>query len=193
MAEPSNPSPEQVITKENLFVITGGPGAGKTTIIQELQRRNFVTVPEIARQIIQEQVLTNGNALPWADTGTYTELMLSRSIDSFLALDSCCVPAFCDRGIPDTLCYARIIKYPGIRTVELACQQFRYNRRVFLLAPWKKIYKTDTERKQTFAEAIQVYQQMKRVYAECDYQVCEVPIGPVSARTDFILRLAETP
>ena len=39
---------------QNLFIITGGPGAGKTTVLTELQRLGFTCVPEVARQIIQE-------------------------------------------------------------------------------------------------------------------------------------------
>jgi predicted ATPase len=51
----------------NLFVISGGPGAGKTIILLELARLGFRYVPEVARQIIQEQIQSGGKALPWAD------------------------------------------------------------------------------------------------------------------------------
>jgi len=51
----------------------------------------------------------DGDALPWSDCGRYARLMLERSIASFRN----CTPAskitFCDRGIPDTLCYLRLI------------------------------------------------------------------------------------
>ncbi len=67
----------------NLYILTGGPGAGKTTILAELENRGFRTVPEIARQLIQEQVQADGNALPWGDKKRYAKLMLERSIISF--------------------------------------------------------------------------------------------------------------
>ena len=38
----------------NLYVITGGPGSGKTTVLAELERQGFRCAPEVARQIIQE-------------------------------------------------------------------------------------------------------------------------------------------
>ena len=47
-----------------LVVVSGGPGAGKTTLLLELERRGFCCVPEVARQIIQEQVRDEGDALP---------------------------------------------------------------------------------------------------------------------------------
>jgi predicted ATPase len=33
----------------HFFVITGGPGAGKTTLLQELQKRFFTVIPEVAK------------------------------------------------------------------------------------------------------------------------------------------------
>jgi len=37
------------------YVITGGPGTGKTTLIHELQQQRYAIVPEAAGQIIQEE------------------------------------------------------------------------------------------------------------------------------------------
>jgi len=176
-----------IVDNENLFVITGGPGVGKTAVLQELERQGYTVVAEVARQIIQEQVRTKGNALPWGDTKSYTEMMLSRSIESFLALNQTSFPTFCDRGIPDVLCYARIIKFLDASEIESACRRFRYNRRVFMLPPWEEIYRTDTERKQSFDEAVAVYEQMVRVYEDCGYKISEVPRASVELRSEFIL------
>ncbi len=51
----------------NLFIITGGPGSGKTTLLAELEKRGFQCVSEVARIIIQQQIVSKGNALPWDD------------------------------------------------------------------------------------------------------------------------------
>jgi predicted ATPase len=73
-----------LLSSSHLFVITGGPGSGKTTLLKELDRRGYPCVPEVARQIIQEQVAAGGSALPWGDLALYAKLMLERSIQSFL-------------------------------------------------------------------------------------------------------------
>jgi len=36
---------------DHFFVVTGGPGAGKTSLITELARRGFHTIPESGRAI----------------------------------------------------------------------------------------------------------------------------------------------
>ncbi len=44
----------------NFYIITGGPGVGKTTLLEELKNRNYQIVPEIARELIKEQQANNG-------------------------------------------------------------------------------------------------------------------------------------
>lgn len=177
----------KIHTNPNLYVITGGPGTGKTTVLYELRRRGFGIAKEVARQIIREQVESGGDAVPWADTKHYTHLMLERQIESFLALATASSPTFCDRGIPDVLCYSRIIQLADCSAISSACQTFRYNRKAFLLPPWPEIYTTDSERKQTLDQAIETYHLMLAAYRDCDYEIVEVPEGAVEFRADFIL------
>ena len=47
------------------IVITGGPGFGKTSIIDELESRNFPCQHEVSRTIIKEQLEIGGDILPW--------------------------------------------------------------------------------------------------------------------------------
>lgn len=177
----------RAVHNPNLFVITGGPGAGKTTLVRELQKRGMACVPEAARQIIQEQVQAKGNAVPWGGTTRYTELMLAQSIADYAKHSGATAPTFFDRGIPDVLCYARLI---GLRLDEIqhACRQYRYGRSVFLAPPWREIYTVDEQRRQTFAEAVETYQVMTQVYADCGYEVVELPQVSPAERAKFLLR-----
>ena len=168
-------------------MITGGPGAGKTTILHELQRRGFACVPEAARQIIQEQVSSGDNAVPWLDTERYTSLMLKKSAEDYLAHSGAVHVTFFDRGIPDTITHARINKLRLSEEAYLQAQTHRYNRKVFLAPPWQQIYETDAERKQTFEEALVSFRRNNEVYTEYGYDHVEIPVGTVETRVDFIL------
>jgi predicted ATPase len=181
------------IHNANLFVISGGPGAGKTTVLHELKKVGYPHAPEVARQIIQEQVQADGVALPWRDREAYTRLMLQRSIESYLEHTPCLQPIFSDRGIPDTLCYARLIGSTEEEAIRSVCESYRYAPIVFLAPPWKEIYEIDSERKQDFAEAERTFSLMTAVYTECGYTIMELPRSTPFERALFILELLKFP
>jgi predicted ATPase len=176
------------LANPNFFIVSGGPGSGKSTVLHELAGRGFSFAPEVARQIIQEQIQAGGTALPWIDREAYTRLMLQRSIESYLEYTPALKPMFSDRGIPDTLCYARLIGLRGDGFIRDACRRYRYAPLVFLAPPWKEIYETDNERKQDFAEAERTFDQMAEVYRQCGYALSELPKATPAARAAFILR-----
>lgn len=133
-------------------------------MLDELQRRGFPVVPEVAREIIQEQVRLDGDALPWKNTERFAKLMLDRSVESYLTHANTTLSTLVDRGIPDTLCYAGIIGITETTEIESACAEYRYNQRVFIAPPWQEIYTVDTERKQTWEEAVDVYRRLTITY-----------------------------
>ena len=178
------------LLRNDFIIITGGPGAGKTTLLDELQKNNHKYVPEVARKIIQTQISSNGDALPWGNVTNYRDLMLDQSIESYISALSnpSDQPLFFDRGIPDVLAYSHLIKIPTSEKIETAVKRYRYNKRVFILPPWKDIYKTDDERKQNFEEAAETYKVMFRTYEKLEYELIEVPKIGVKQRASFILK-----
>lgn len=172
--------------KDNFYVITGGPGAGKTTLLENLSLKEIRHVPEVARVIIKEQVAINGDALPWGDQDKYAALMIKRSVRDFIDHLGKKEVLFFDRGILDTLAYLELIGKAVPDTFIDYAHQYRYNSVIFMLPPWKEIYSTDNERKQSYQEAVDTFTVMKKTYESFNYKVVEVPVGKVEERVQFI-------
>ena len=172
----------------NYYVITGGPGVGKTTLLQHLSDCGFVIVPEDARQIIREQVDSDGDALPWENREKYAYLMFEASAESYQKTKARKKDlVFFDRSIIDAVCYMKMEAISLDNDMQKTVKSCRYNKTVFLLPPWKEIFKADKERKQTWYEAILTYEQLKDAYKDAGYEVVEVRRGSVEERKDFVL------
>jgi len=179
---------------DNFYIITGGPGVGKTTLLEELKSRKYNIIPEIARELIKEQQKDNGKALPWKNKNLYKEIMFDRSISSFEETENNTnkeKPIFFDRGFLDTICYAELIESEISERMKSYAKNWRYNKSVFLLPPWQEIYETDNERKQDWKEAVLTFEKMSETYKSYDYRIIEIPKKSVSERADFILEFIE--
>ncbi len=170
----------------NFFVLTGGPGAGKTSIIEALARAGFAHAAEAGRQIIQDQVRVSGQALPWRDRALYAELMLSFDLRAHDIAMAGSGPVLFDRGVPDVIGYLRLEGLPVPEHMTVAAARLRYNRHVFICPPWPEIYRQDNERRQTEDIAASTYQAMADIYAELGYDLIDVPKAPVDARMAFV-------
>lgn len=182
-----NINKQRLKTKNNFYILTGGPCSGKTSLIDTIHKMGYHCVPEVGRKIIKGQVIIGGDALPWADTGKYSNLMLSHSIQDYMQLFDSPELHFFDRGIPDTLGYVELINMLNKQKFIDAVEEYRYNPTVFILPPWEEIYKTDNERKQDFQLAVATYEAMKSVYQKAGYDLIELPLTTISQRIDFIL------
>ena len=171
----------------NLFVITGGPGSGKSTLVGALRDAGYCGSDEVGRQIIKDQMSISGRALPWIDPALFAEMMLSWELRTYGALAARPGPVFFDRGIPDVLGYLRLNDLPVPSHMEEAAALFRYSRRVFIAPPWPEIFAPDSERKQTVEEAERTYHAMVSTYSDCDYELVVLPRSSVEDRLRFIV------
>lgn len=171
----------------HLFVVTGGPGSGKTNLIEALARRGLPHMPEAGRAIIQDQVRIGGNAVPWADRAAFAELMLGWELRSHREASALAGPVLLDRGIPDVIGYLTLCGLPVPAHAEKAAELFRYNRRIFIAPYWEAIFTQDAERKQDRAEAEATCRALATTYARLGYELVELPLAGVEERAAFVL------
>lgn len=176
-----------MIIKRNFFVITGGPGAGKTTLIEALRHAGYHCVTEAGRTIIRQQLASGGNALPWGNRDAFARQMFERSVADYEANQTLGTPVFFDRGIPDVTGYIRLCGLALPPDISSANEQWRYNPVVFIAPPWEEIFSNDAERKQTYAEAVATANMMTDVYSALGYQLKTLPRSSVEQRIAFIL------
>jgi predicted ATPase len=175
---------------QRLFVVTGGPGSGKTTLIDALAQAGCARSIEAGRGVIQDQVAIGGPALPWRDPPSFAELMLCWEMRSYHLAQEQAGPVFFDRGVPDVIGYLRMLGLPVPRHMEAAAATFRYHRQVFIAPPWPDIFRHDSERKQSLDEAVRTYDAMVDVYGTYGYELLELPRGSIEQRVRFVLEAA---
>ena len=171
------------------FVMTGGPGAGKTTVLRALAARGYPHAAESARAIIQERLARGLSPRP--PLAQFGHEILQRDIARYRETRATEHPVFFDRGIVDALGILDEQQAMSLGEVEAYVRSFPYNTLVLLMPPWEAIYRTDSERDQTFAEAVRACESLRTWYARWDYETIEVPCTAIDQRVNFILHTVE--
>lgn len=169
------------------IVITGGPGTGKSTVIEELFKRDFKCMPEISREVTLNAREKGIEQLFLTKPLLFSELLLEGRINQYIEAEkSNNNLVFFDRGIPDVHAYMNYISIDYPSTYIDKSNLFRYEY-IFLMPPWEDIYISDNERYENFEQALAIHNHLERTYKDLNYPIIEVPTGTVTFRADFIL------
>jgi predicted ATPase len=171
---------------DRFFVITGGPGSGKSSLLDCLDRRGLASIPEAGRAIIRDQQTVDGPALPWKSPTAFAEMMLGHDLRSYREAQGRAGPVIFDRGIPDIMGFMLLCGLPVPEHLHRAAELYRYNRRVFIAPHWPDIYRQDAERRQSLEEASATGDIMRDVYASLGYEILSLPRASVEERADFV-------
>lgn len=170
-----------------LILIIGGPGSGKTTLINELTNKGYVCYPEISRAVTKKAQEKGIDQLFLTEPLLFSQLLLEGRIEQHQeAVKESANIVFIDRGIPDVLAYMHFTgdQYP--ESFDIACKEHVYHQ-IFLLPPWESIYQSDEQRYENFEQASQIHEHLISTYKNYGYDLIEVPRDTVENRIDFIL------
>ena len=168
-------------------MISGSPGGGKTKIIELLKERGFTVYEEFSRSLIDEFKSNKKNSPFLEKPEEFSErLFIERSkqyFDSLNIIKSKGNFVFFDRGVHDIYAYLLAIgKANEIWKKKIF--DFKYDF-IFLVKPWRKIYKIDNQRIEPFEVAKNYYTFIKKTYTITN-KVIEIPKKSVDQRTDFV-------
>lgn len=169
------------------IVLFGGPGTGKSTVLNALSKKGYYCMPEVSREVTLEAQKKGIEQLFLKDPILFSEALLAKRIEQFKIADaSSFKTVFFDRGIPDIVAYLNFIDvtYPDYFMTN--SELYRYTS-VFRFPPWKKIYECDNERYESYEQAEKIDSFLVSTYKNMGYKIINVPLGAVEQRCSFIL------
>src|SRR5204863_2059525 len=161
------------MTEYNFYVITGGPGGGKTSLLECLASKGYSYIPETARQIIKERLLKG--LTPRPDPKRFAQEIFNKDWTNFTSNSELSSLLFFDRSFMDSAWQLFNCDTVGYNKIKERHLKNRYNNKVFITPPLREIYSNDTERDQSFEESIEVYEQLEEWYKEHDYDILILP------------------
>ena len=165
------------------YILTGGPGSGKSSILLELEARGEHIIREASEDVIK-RYQSRGIKKPWEKPDFQKEI-LKLQIQRESRIDKNIERVFVDRGIPDGLAYAK----QGTDTYAEIRGEIRHYDGIFLI---ENLGQTETNeiRREDQEEALELELKLKEIYLSEGYSIMKIPVDSVEDRANLILALA---
>lgn len=168
----------------NWYVITGGPGSGKTTIVNLLRERGYNTTIEHARHYLYTQRIKGRTVEEVRKNQRDFQLgVMDMQIEQEAALSPDDI-VFLDRAIPDCLAYYYFLDLEPDKKLLDAMNGISY-KKVFILDLLPLV--NDYARKEDEPAQREIHELITQVYMSLRFPVVHVPVLPPEDRADFIL------
>jgi predicted ATPase len=171
-------------SQTNWYVITGGPGSGKTTTVNLLKGMGYKTTIEHARHYIDtmrikgrtvEEIRRNQMEFQTGILDMQIEEEQSHAANEIM---------FLDRAIPDALAYYRFLNIPEDEKLKNALKKINY-KKIFILDPLTLV--NDYARIEDASAQKQIHLLITEVYESIGFPIVHVPVLPPEDRVKFIL------
>lgn len=166
------------------YVITGGPGLGKSSLLSALEQLGFAVCAESARIIIDGWRRAGSPfPSPWTDRATFDseieKLMLSAYFRDVSG------PIVFDRGLPDLIAWRSYLGQPRDSRLEALITAHPYSSPIFLTPKWAPWYRSDDDRPFSRNKSFALNDSIESTYRSLGYDVVELPKVDVDGRAAF--------
>lgn len=178
------------------FVITGGAGCGKTSVITELKRRGHTTMPEAAITAIDalSRLIGIDEQRRWRNSHLDAFQALLLPMHRRLEAEATATaqgPVFLDRGVLDGLAYceaAGVVPPPELSDLRMHSRP-EYAAIFILAMPGRSQFedRSHTGRADDFDGAVRIGGLLGGLYRGLGYTVHDIPYVPVAERAELVL------
>ena len=171
------------------YILTGGPGAGKTSIINFLAKQGYYVVPEAATEIIEKD-LKKGVEVPWKADDYHIKMYQLISKRQTEVQNSIAPIVFFDRGHLDGLSYILLQKRTVYQCI-LDCIQFTidthyFNEKIFFINNLDFVIPA-AARDEDLQESLLKASYLEKNYKILGYEIIHIFPGSIEERAQMII------
>lgn len=163
-------------------LVTGCSGAGKSALVAEMAGRGYEVRGEPGRRVIRAETRTNGAGLPWQDAERFARLCLRMAVADWEEARAGVV--IFDRGVLEAALHLRRLGFEA--EAAKAIETYSYDPPVVLAEPWPELFSEDAERRKSFNEAEEEFQDIRTALGDLGLATETLPRGSVGARADWL-------
>ncbi|MBT2224317.1 AAA family ATPase [Nonomuraea sp. NEAU-A123] len=170
------------------YILTGTPGAGKTTILRRLATLGYATVEEAATAVIADEQAC-GDAEPWTRPSFIDKIVALQRRRQMQSIIAAPLVQFFDRSPICTHALSTYAGHPIPETlsteIERITREQIYDRRVFFVRNLGFCERTEA-RRISFEDSLEFERVHEQTYRSFGYQLIDIPAGPLPERVATI-------
>ncbi|MFH0977691.1 MAG: AAA family ATPase [Candidatus Woesearchaeota archaeon] len=169
------------------FILMGGPGSGKSSIIMGLEQQGEYVIREAAEDVIRyHQAL--GKTEPWKHPD-FQDWILALQLQREKNIPTGIERVFIDSGVHTGLAYYELQERVPSSKIQEAVAQAQYENPVFLVKSLGQCV-TNAVRREDLAEALRIEELHKINYLSFGYSLVEIKPNPLKTRIRDVLNKA---